>query len=75
MRYSLHNIRGHRIGEAETAQGIADMAKDGTFSYDTSYDPNSATAYPYVAYTNGDQGLIGTAFRYRTNCIAFLRDR
>lgn len=71
MRYSLHDIHGHRIGEAETEQEIVNMAKDGTFIHDT----NQQTYYKYVAYTYGDQGLIGTPFRYRTNCIEFLRDR
>lgn len=35
MRYSLYNHLGQCIGKAETAQGIADLAIAGTFSYDT----------------------------------------
>jgi hypothetical protein len=61
MRYSLHNPQGQRIGESETAQGIADIARPGTWSYDT----RPGGAFPCVVYARDSMGLIGTPYRYR----------
>lgn len=72
MRYSLHTIGGRRIGEAETAQEIADMARPGQYAYDTAPDAfYRVTAFYALDPANGE--LLGAMFRYRYEAVDFLR--
>lgn len=64
-RYSLHNEHGHRIGKADTAQGIGDIAKPGTWSYDT----DCSTAFPCVVYSQDLMGVVGTSYKYRFDAM------
>ena len=74
MRYSLHDAEGHRIGEAETAQGIADIAEHGTWSYDTS----KGIAFPCTVWHREANALVGTQYRYRSEamraCAALVKE-
>lgn len=60
MRYSLHNYEGHRIGEAETAQAIAEKAKPGQWSYDT--QTRNSVVYDRCNVINA---IVGTPYTYR----------
>lgn len=71
MRYSLHNAEGHRIGEADTAQGIADIAKPGTWSFDTS---KPQPHWPCTVYAQEGQALAGTQYRYRYEAMEACRN-
>jgi hypothetical protein len=67
MRYSLHNTQGHRIGEANTAQAIVNIAYSGTWSYDTNPD----AVWPCCVYTADPltMGLIGTPYKLRSEAM------
>lgn len=65
MRYSLHNEHGHCIGEAETAQGIADIAKVGTWAYDT----DRANKWPCIVFVQDSIGLLGLPFELRSEAM------
>jgi hypothetical protein len=74
MRYSLHNAQGHRIGEAETAQGIADIATHGTWSHDTNPGQHFANTVWHREYAK----LVGESFHYRSDamnaCAALVKE-
>ena len=65
MRYSLHTADGVRIGEAETAQGIGDIAQHGTWSYEPKAE--GTDAFPCTVWKRDDTlgALVGTKYRYR----------
>ncbi len=71
MRYSLHNAQGHRIGEANSAQGIADIAEHGTWSFDSECGIN---AFPCVVYAREGNTLCGTPYRYRFEAMEACAD-
>lgn len=57
MRYTLHDSFCAKIGEAETAQGIADLAVHGTYSVDSA----SGMKYPFTTFEYVDGiGITGT---------------
>lgn len=67
-RYTLHRADGEQIGQAQTAQGIADRAQNGEFSHDT-----TEPAFPFVAFRFDPMGLIGDSFKTSIEAMAECR--
>lgn len=65
MRYTLHDATGLQIGEAPTAQRIADIAKPGTYSVD-----HDALAYPAIVWRADVMGLCGTPMHTASDALA-----
>lgn len=64
-RYTLHQRDGTQVGQAETAQGIADVARPATYSWDI-----TEPAYPFTAWARDSMGLVGTQYRTQSEARA-----
>jgi hypothetical protein len=69
MRYTLHNKFGTKVGEAETAQEIGNMATHATFSLDS----RPGMAFPYTVFVQGSLGIEGTMCGCETEVADALR--
>lgn len=63
MRYVLFNTDGSVVIESETAQGIANKARQGMFSMDCSLPAGHPNAY--MAYKDQEGLCIGFPYRRR----------
>ena len=64
-RYTLHRADGIRVGEAQTAQGIGDRARNAHYSRDS-----VPGAYPFVAWRFDALGMIGEPFATEAEAVA-----
>jgi hypothetical protein len=64
-RYQLYNVHGALIGEADTAQGIGDIAQHKTYSLDS----NLKVTFPYTSWERINVGMLGTPHRFRIDAM------